>query len=109
MLKDEKSGRYLWSPSINAETPNTILGAEVIESLNMPGLEENNIVVAFADFKRAYQIVDKPGSQIATRSIYWQTLCKLFSERCCVYRIWQISFNCPRLFQSIHSLQEAVV
>jgi len=61
MLKDEKSGRYLWSPSVSVETPNTILGAEVIESSDMPEVKENNLSVAFADFKLAYQIVDRSG------------------------------------------------
>jgi HK97 family phage major capsid protein len=64
MLKDGASGRYLWSPSINIEIPNTILGVEVVESPDMPELKSGNIVAAFADFKRSYQIVDKPGIKI---------------------------------------------
>lgn len=59
MLKDTASGRYLWQPSFALNAPDTLLGAEVVECAEMPTMVEGAYAVALADFKEAYQIVDR--------------------------------------------------
>lgn len=57
-LKDS-NGQYLWKPGLDATTADTLLGAEVIQSADMPEAKVGNEPVVFADFKKAYQIVDR--------------------------------------------------
>ncbi len=64
MLKDAVSGRYLWQPGFEAKTPDTLLGAEVIESADMPAIKDSSLSIAFGDFKHAYQIVDRQDIRI---------------------------------------------
>lgn len=64
MLKDTTNGKYLWQPSLTAGTPDTLLGAEVVMSPDMPIVGNNALAIAFGDFKSAYQIVDRQGVRI---------------------------------------------
>lgn len=64
MLKDTTNGKYLWQPSLEAKTPDTLLGSEVLQAADMPGLTKDSLAVAFGDFKHAYQIVDREGIRI---------------------------------------------
>jgi HK97 family phage major capsid protein len=64
MLKDTTNGKYLWQPSFNAGSPDTLLGAEVIQCPDMPGLTQDALSIAFADFKSAYQIVDRQSLKV---------------------------------------------
>ena len=64
MLKDTRSGKYLWQPSLEAGTPDSLLGAEVVQSPDMPALTQGALAIAFADFKAAYQIVDRQGIRV---------------------------------------------
>jgi HK97 family phage major capsid protein len=64
MLKDTRSGKYLWQPSLEAGTPDSLLGAEVVQSPDMPGLTQGALAIAFADFRAAYQIVDRQGIRV---------------------------------------------
>lgn len=59
MLKDKRTNQYLWQPSLEAGTPDTLLGVEVMQSPDMPSLSQGALAIAFADFKAAYQIVDR--------------------------------------------------
>jgi HK97 family phage major capsid protein len=42
----------------------TILGAPVVECVDMPPMSNNNCMVAFGDFRRAYTIVDRIGISV---------------------------------------------
>lgn len=64
MLKNGSSGHYLWSPGLAAGAPDTLLGAEVIQSADMPTIGQGGIAIAYADFSKAYQIVDRQGVRI---------------------------------------------
>jgi HK97 family phage major capsid protein len=64
MLKDTTNGKYLWQPSLTAGTPDTLLGAEVIQAADMPALTQNSLAIAFGDFHSAYQIVDRQGIRV---------------------------------------------
>jgi len=62
-LKDLQ-GRYLWQPSYQAGVPSTLQGFPVIEFDDMPPVAAGALAVAFADFREAYQVVDRRGVTI---------------------------------------------
>lgn len=64
MLKDPTSGHYLWHPSLEAGSPATLFGCEVVQCAEMPTPESGNMPIAFGDFKSGYQIVDRQGISI---------------------------------------------
>jgi HK97 family phage major capsid protein len=62
-LKDGDDN-YLWQPSIQLGTPPTLLGRPVYIDENMPAIEANSFPIAFADWQRAYLIVDRIGVRV---------------------------------------------
>ena len=56
-LKDGE-GNYLWRPGLLESQPDLLLGKPVEIDDNMPDIGAGAYPVAFADFKRAYTIVD---------------------------------------------------
>ena len=64
MLKDQTTGQYLWSPGLAIGAADTLLGAKIFESADMPLPAEGNIALAFADFKASYKIVDRAGIRV---------------------------------------------
>ncbi|QOD38867.1 phage major capsid protein [Candidatus Wolbachia massiliensis] len=64
LLKSE-AGQYLWQPTLSLEAPDTLMGIPVYQSADMPPVPNNQLpVIAVADFKRAYKIVDSRGMKI---------------------------------------------
>ena len=57
-------GRYIWRPGLEPGAPNTLLGKPVEIDDNMPDIAANSYSVAFANFKRAYLIVDRVGIRV---------------------------------------------
>lgn len=55
---------YLWQPSIQEGQPSRLLGYPVIESENMPALATGSLSLAFGNFKRGYQIVERQGIRV---------------------------------------------
>lgn len=64
LLKEATTNQYLWQPGLAAGTPDTLLGAPVKTAADMPVAGDGSLSVAFADFKRAYLIVDRVGIRI---------------------------------------------
>lgn len=62
-LKDDNDS-YIWSPSVNAGLPSTLLGFPITESEDMPDVGTAETPVAFGDFARGYLIVDRAGVQV---------------------------------------------
>lgn len=57
-------GNYLWAaPNAAAEVP-TILNKPAITDDNMPAIAANSFSVGFADFQRAYTILDRMGVRV---------------------------------------------
>ncbi len=63
-FKCPTTGHYIWSPGLTLGSPDTLLGAPVYESPDMPLPADNATVIAFADFKEAYKIVDRANINI---------------------------------------------
>lgn len=59
-LKDS-DGAYLWQPGIQAGQPSTIIGYPVASFEDMPSPAANSLSIAVADWREAYQIVDRIG------------------------------------------------
>lgn len=57
-------GNYLWQPPAQLGQPATLLGKAVATDDNMPGVGANAFPIAFADWQRAYLIVDRMGIRI---------------------------------------------
>lgn len=54
-------GIYLWTPGLAEGVSSTLLGYGVEIEDNMPDIAANSYSLAFANFNRAYQIVDRRG------------------------------------------------
>lgn len=57
-------GNYLWQPSGKAGEPSMLMGYPVVESEDMPDIEEDSHAIAFGDFGRGYLIVDRVGIRV---------------------------------------------
>ncbi len=57
-------GNYMWQPSAQQGEPSLFMGYSVEEDDNMPILAANSLSLAFADWKRAYLIVDRVGTRV---------------------------------------------
>jgi HK97 family phage major capsid protein len=57
-------GNYLWAPPSGNATVGTFLGKPVVTDDYMDALGANKFPVAFADFKRAYTIIDRIGIRV---------------------------------------------
>jgi HK97 family phage major capsid protein len=62
-LKDSQ-GHYQWQPSNQVGQPASLLGYPIADDDNMPDTGANAYPVAFADWKRAYLIVDRIGVRV---------------------------------------------
>jgi len=60
----DANGEFLWEQSMQAGQPSTLLGYPVLEAEDMPDFANNAFPVAFGDFNRGYQIVDRMGTRI---------------------------------------------
>ncbi|MDX1924151.1 MAG: phage major capsid protein [Rickettsiaceae bacterium] len=63
MIRDA-NGRFIIQPSLSEKAPSTLFGIPVVLESNMPFCEAGKSVVAIADFKQAYKIVDRHGIMI---------------------------------------------
>lgn len=62
-LKDSQN-QYLWQPGLGENTPESLLGRPIVKASDMPVAAANSLSVAFGDFRRAYQIVDRAGVRV---------------------------------------------
>lgn len=52
-------GAFLWSPSLVAGQPATLLGYPVIEAEDMPDIAANALAIAFGNFRQGYLITER--------------------------------------------------
>jgi HK97 family phage major capsid protein len=62
-LKDGQNN-YIWQPSFQAGQPAMLAGFPVTEMAAMPNVAANAYPIAFGDFRRGYQIVDRRGVSV---------------------------------------------
>ena len=56
-------GNYIWQPGFNGQ-PATLFGYPIAEFNDMPTLAANSLSIAFANWREAYQIVDRLGIRV---------------------------------------------
>lgn len=64
LLKQTTTNNYLWQPGLATGAPDTLMGVPVYMAADMPVAAANSLSIAVADFKAAYQIVDRKGITI---------------------------------------------
>lgn len=62
-LKDS-DGAYIWQPSAQAGIPDRLAGYPIAPFEDMPAIAADSLSIAFADFREAYQIVDRSGIRV---------------------------------------------
>jgi len=62
-LKDGQ-GNYLWQPDFSQRLGGLLVGYRTVEAEDMPVIAANSLSIAFGDFNKAYQIVDRQGIRI---------------------------------------------
>ncbi len=62
-LKDI-DGQYLWQPGLQAGSQDTLLGRPILVASDMPAPAANSLSIAYGDFARGYQIVDRIGVRV---------------------------------------------
>jgi len=60
-LKEATSDKYLWEPSLQAGTPDRLLGYPVAIDQYVPAIATSSLSLAFGDVREAYTIVDRMG------------------------------------------------
>jgi len=60
-MKDGSGNFYLFNPDATGKFPGFVLGTPVEIDDNMPDIAANSLSIAYANFKRAYRIVDRTG------------------------------------------------
>jgi HK97 family phage major capsid protein len=68
-LKDQSGQYYLWNPDPAAGFGGRLLGSPVEIDDNMQDVGAGSFSIAYANFKRAYQIVSRPGTSVIRDNI----------------------------------------
>ncbi|MGE0582870.1 MAG: phage major capsid protein [Steroidobacteraceae bacterium] len=63
-MKTATTDEPLWQPSMQSGQPDRLLGYPVREAEQMPAIGANSLSVAFADWQRAYWILDRFGVRV---------------------------------------------
>jgi HK97 family phage major capsid protein len=62
-LKDGQNN-YIWQPSFQLGQPSLIAGYPITEMPAMPNIAAGSIPIAFGDFRRGYQVIDRVGLRV---------------------------------------------
>lgn len=57
-------GRFMWTDSVAAGQPATLMGYRVLVSEDMPDVGANTYPIAFGDFNAGYTIAERPDLRI---------------------------------------------
>lgn len=79
-LKDS-DGNYLWQPDFQMKQGGTLLGFDVVEAEDMPGMSAGSLSIAFGDFKAGYQIVDRQGIRVLRDSFTAKPYVKFYTTK----------------------------
>jgi HK97 family phage major capsid protein len=60
----DADGRAFWQESTQAGQPSSLLGYPVLEAEDMPDIADDAYPLAFGDFNRGYQVVDRIGTRV---------------------------------------------
>ncbi len=63
-FKENTSNAYIWQPGLQAGTPATLLGHQVVLAEDMPTMATGSTSLAFGNFAEGYTIVDRIGFHV---------------------------------------------
>lgn len=79
-LKDGQ-GNYLWQPDYTVARSGSLLGFNIVEMEDMPELSGNSLSIAFGDFNKGYQIVDRMGVRILRDNLTSKPYTKFYTTK----------------------------
>lgn len=79
-IKDA-DGRYMWMPGLGPTQPATLLGYSIVEFEDMPDITTGSLSIAFADMRKAYQIVDRAGIRVLRDPYTAKPFVKFYSTK----------------------------
>ena len=79
-IRDETTGHYAYSPPTAGE-PGSILGHTVEIDDNMPAIAANSYSIAFANWQRAYKVVDRFGTRVLRDPFTNKPFVKFYTTR----------------------------
>jgi len=74
-------GSMIWSPGLVAGAPNILLGKPVEIDDNMPDISAGVFPIAYANFKRAYLIVDRQGIRVIRDNLTTKGSVKFYTTK----------------------------
>ncbi|GEC52254.1 HK97 family phage major capsid protein [Bradyrhizobium japonicum] len=74
-------GDYLWQPSLQAGTPEMILGYPVARMEDMPDKASNSFSIAFGNLKEAYTVVDRIGIRVLRDPFTQKPFIKFYTHK----------------------------
>ena len=63
-FKEATTNAYIWQPGLQKGQPEQLLGFNVMKFQDLPALSSNSFSLWLADWKQAYQIVDRQGFRV---------------------------------------------
>lgn len=85
--KIKQDNKYIWQPDFANKGAGTILGYAVYQFDDMPAIATDALAVAFGDFRRGYQIVDRMGIRVLRDPYTSKPFVKFYSSRRCGGRV----------------------
>lgn len=81
LLKESTTNAYIWQAGLQAGQPSTLAGAPVVEAQDMPVIGNGTLPIAFGDFRRGYQIVDRIGVRVIRDELTAKPFIKFYTTK----------------------------
>jgi HK97 family phage major capsid protein len=79
-LKDS-NGAYVWQPGLQAGTPTSLAGYPVALFEDLAAIAADSLSIAYADFRQAYEIVDRRGLTLIRDNLTTKPFIKFYTTR----------------------------
>ncbi len=77
----DANNQYLWQPGLQSGGVETLLGRPIHTASDMPAVAANALAVAYGDFRRGYQIVDRIGIRVLRDPFTAKPFVKFYSTK----------------------------
>lgn len=82
LLKESTTNQYIWQPGLKQNNfVDTLLGAPLYMATDMPVAASNSLSIALADWRRAYQIVDRIGIRVLRDPLTAKPFVKFYTTK----------------------------
>jgi HK97 family phage major capsid protein len=80
-FKESTTNGYIWQPGLQAGVPEMLLGYPVTRAEDVPALATNSLSLWFADFRAAYQVVDRQGVRVLRDNLTSKPYVKFYTTK----------------------------